>query len=134
MKEPPKTRSEALAIRTKALSNPLLAGSVVSEDATAVGIYIPLTSKDLSYRVYRQLERKVSEFSGAEQYHITGLPVAEDTFGVEMFVQMAVSAPLAMVAIFVLMFLFFRKLVLIVAPMIKSAPKNSTMLSKTTGR
>jgi predicted RND superfamily exporter protein len=55
---------------------------------------------------------------GDEQYHITGLPVAEDTFGYEMFVQMAVSAPLAMVVIFILMLLFFRKLVLVISPMI----------------
>ncbi|MBN2183379.1 MAG: MMPL family transporter [Sedimentisphaerales bacterium] len=53
-----------------------------------------------------------------EQYHITGLPVAEDTFGVEMFFQMAISAPLAMVVIFILMLLFFRKLVLVISPMI----------------
>jgi hypothetical protein len=53
-----------------------------------------------------------------EQYHITGLPVAEDTFGVEMFIQMAVSAPLAMLTIFILMLIFFRKLVLVISPMI----------------
>ncbi len=44
--------------------------------------------------------------------------MAEDTFGHEMFVQMAISAPLAMLVIFILMFFFFRKLVLIVSPMI----------------
>jgi len=44
--------------------------------------------------------------------------VAEDTFGVEMFIQMAVSAPLAMVVIFLLMLFFFRKLVLVISPMI----------------
>jgi predicted RND superfamily exporter protein len=58
------------------------------------------------------------DFAGGDQYHITGLPVAEDTFGVEMFIQMAVSAPLAMAVIFVLMLLFFRKLVLVISPMI----------------
>jgi predicted RND superfamily exporter protein len=57
-------------------------------------------------------------FPGPDRFHITGLPVAEDTFGVEMFVQMAVSAPVAMAVIFLLMWLFFRKLVLILSPMI----------------
>ncbi|MGD8787682.1 MAG: MMPL family transporter, partial [Phycisphaerales bacterium] len=57
-------------------------------------------------------------FEGDEEYHITGLPVAEDTFGVEMFIQMAISAPLAMIVIFILMLLFFRKLVLVISPMI----------------
>ncbi|MBN1906888.1 MAG: MMPL family transporter, partial [Deltaproteobacteria bacterium] len=55
---------------------------------------------------------------GDDEYHITGLPVAEDTFGVEMFIQMAVSAPAAMIVIFILMLIFFRKLVLIISPMI----------------
>ncbi|MBM4042011.1 MAG: RND transporter [Planctomycetes bacterium] len=54
----------------------------------------------------------------ADAYHITGLPVAEDTFGVEMFMQMAISAPLAMLVIFILLWLFFRKLTLILSPMI----------------
>jgi hypothetical protein len=53
-----------------------------------------------------------------DAYHITGLPVAEDTFGVQMFMQMAISAPAAMGVIFILMLLFFRKLTLIISPMI----------------
>ncbi len=118
MQKPPATRAEALEVRDRALSNPLLKGTVVSEDGKAICLYLPLTSKDLSYRVYRELKTKIAEFEGDEEYHITGLPVAEDTFGVEMFVQMAVSAPLAMAVIFVLMLLFFRKLVLVISPMI----------------
>ncbi|NBB94953.1 MAG: MMPL family transporter [Planctomycetes bacterium] len=50
--------------------------------------------------------------------HITGLPVAEDTFGVQMFIQMAISAPTAMGVIFVLMLVFFRKLTVVISPMI----------------
>ena len=53
----------------------------------------------------RELKKKIATFEGTEKYHITGLPVAEDTFGVEMFIQMAVSSPLAMFIIFVLMFI-----------------------------
>lgn len=118
MPQPPQTQEEALAIRDKALSNPLLADTMVSEDGRALAIYLPLTSKDLSYRVYTELNKKIAEMGGGEDWHITGLPVAEDTFGVEMFIQMAISAPLAMVTIFILMLLFFRKLVLVISPMI----------------
>jgi len=118
MAQPPSSREEALVIRDKALSNPLLKGTLVSEDGKAICLYLPLTSKDLSYRVYSALKQKIAEFSGDEQYFITGLPVAEDTFGVEMFVQMAISAPLAMTVIFLLMLLFFRKLVLVISPLI----------------
>ena len=77
-----------------------------------------MTSKDQSYRIYTELSKKVAEYDGADEFFITGLPVAEDTFGVEMFIQMAVSAPLAMLTIFVLMLIFFRKLVLVISPMI----------------
>ena len=119
MKKPPSTRAEALKIRKKAMSNPLLRGTLFSEKtANAICLYLPLTSKDLSHDVYRKLRRRIAEFEGEEEYHITGLPVAEDTFGYEMFIQMAISAPLAMVVIFLLMLLFFRKLVLIISPMI----------------
>lgn len=118
MPEPPKTAAEALAVRDKALSNPLLKDTVVSGDGHAICLYLPLTSKDLSHEVYTKLRKEIATFTGDEQYHITGLPVAEDTFGYEMFIQMAISAPLAMLTIFILMLIFFRKLVLIVSPMI----------------
>ncbi len=118
MKKPPTTAVEALEIRDKAMSNPLLKGTVVSEDGKAICLYLPLTSKELSYDVYRKLEKKIETFKGDDQYHITGLPVAEDTLGYEMFAQMAISAPLAMVVTFILMLVFFRKLVLVIAPMI----------------
>jgi predicted RND superfamily exporter protein len=118
MPGPPETQAEAVEVRDKALSNPLLKGSIVSEDGRAITLYLPLTHKDLSHEVYRALNGKIAEFEGPEEYHITGLPVAEDTFGFEMFVQMAISAPLAMLVIFLLMLAFFRKLVLIVSPMI----------------
>jgi len=118
MQKPPQTRKEALEIRDRAMSNPLLKGTVVSEDGKAICLYLPLTSKDLSHKVYLKLKEKIATFAGDEQYYITGLPVAEDTFGYEMFIQMAISAPLAMLVIFILMFLFFRKFILILSPMI----------------
>lgn len=118
MPSPPATREEALAVRTKAERIPFLQGTVISEDGKALCLYLPLTSKDLSYRVYSKLQEKIATFSGQEQYFITGLPVAEDTFGVEMFKQMAMSAPVAMVVIFLLMLFFFRKFILVVSPMI----------------
>ncbi|MCH9022051.1 MAG: MMPL family transporter [Planctomycetes bacterium] len=118
MPKPPATSAEALEIRDKLMGNPLLKGTLISEDGKAVCLYLPLTSKDLSYRVYRQLKEKIATFEGDEAYYITGLPVAEDTFGVEMFIQMAISAPLAMFVIFLLMLFFFRKLVLVISPMI----------------
>ena len=118
MPKPPETEEDALAIRRKAENIPFLDGTLVSEDGKAICLYLPLTSKDLSHKVYTELKSKIAEFGGDDRFYITGLPVAEDTFGHQMFIQMGISAPLAMLAIFLLMLLFFRKLSLIVSPLI----------------
>lgn len=118
MQSPPDTQEGAIEVRERAMSNPLLKDTVVSEDGKAISLYLPITSKDLSHRVYQALQEKIATFEGDEEFHITGLPVAEDTFGYEMFIQMAISAPTAMAVIFILMLVFFRKLVLVISPMI----------------
>ncbi len=118
MPKPPQTREEAIKVRDRARRNPLLDGTLLSEDGKALALYIPIRSKDLSYGISQRLKEKIASFQGDERYFITGLPVAEDTFGVEMFYQMAISAPLAMVVIFLLMLLFFRRAVLILSPLI----------------
>ncbi|MBN2451363.1 MAG: MMPL family transporter [Lentisphaeria bacterium] len=118
MPRPPATAEEARAIRRKAKRLPFLDGTLVSEDGQALCIYLPLTSKHLSYRVYSALREQTARFDGEDRFLITGLPVAEDTFGVEMFRQMSVSAPLAMLVIFLLLLAFFRKLALILSPLV----------------
>ena len=119
MPKPPATQEEALELRQKAQRIPLLNGTVVSEDGLALAIYLPLTDKHLSYQVREALLEKIATWEGTgDEFHITGLPVAEDTFGVEMFYQMAISAPLAMLVIFLLLWWFFKKISLISAPMI----------------
>lgn len=118
MPEPPKTAEEARAIGDRAARIPFLNGTLISEDRKSLALYLPLTSKDVSHRVYTELREKIKEMNPKEQYHLTGLPVAEDVFGVEMFIQMGISAPASMMLIFLLMLFFFRKLNLVIAPMI----------------
>ena len=119
MPSPPKTQEEALIIRERAKRIPFLNGTLLSDDGKAVALYLPLTDKHLSYEIREKLLAKIAEFNDTEeQYYITGLPVAEDTFGVEMFHQMAQSAPTAMLVIFLLLWWFFKKLIFIISPMI----------------
>ena len=127
-----KTPGEPVTTAEKLSSHPLLstaatqpAGSEPTGSAMptgppskAVALYLPLTNKDLAHAVYVRLQDEIAKLGGPEKFYITGLPVAEDTFGVEMFIQMAISAPAAMIVIFILMLVFFRKLVLIIAPML----------------
>ena len=119
MEEPPATRGEALRVREDAMGNPLYRGTMVSEDGEAICLYIPIHEKMYSYNVANLVEALTEgwEKEGDEIY-ITGLPVAEDTFGVEMLVQMATSAPMAGLAIFLLLLMFFRRLSLVIAPMV----------------
>jgi len=115
---PPKTQQEALAVREKAARIPMLNDTVVSGDGQAIALYIPITAKDVSYRVSRELRKKIADFDDSATYYITGLPIAQDQFGIDMFKQMAISAPLAMLLIFILMWMFFRRLNLVVSPML----------------
>ena len=117
MEKPPATREEALVIRNDAMNNALYKGTLVSEDEKAICIYIPIKEKTFSYNVANLVRRLTADWNDDKVY-ITGLPVAEDTFGVEMLVQMATSAPMAGLAIFLLLLLFFKRVSLIIAPMI----------------
>jgi uncharacterized protein len=118
METVPRTREEALAIRDDAMGNPLYKGTLVAEDEKAICLYIPIEAKTYSYNVANLVRALTRDWDSADAVHITGLPVAEDTFGVEMLVQMATSAPLAGLAIFLLLLAFFRRIALIVAPML----------------
>src|SRR4030043_1312259 len=69
MKKTPATNAEALDIRDKAMSNPLLKGTLISEDGKAICLYLPLTDKHLSHDVYKELTKKIATFpTGDEEY------------------------------------------------------------------
>ena len=118
MPSPPKDPAEAVRIRERARENPMLYGTLLSEDGKALCLYIPIRSKTLSYHIASQIQDTLNDLKGPERYYITGLPVAEDTFGIEMFKQMAISAPLAGLIIFIIMWIFFRSFLLVVSAMI----------------
>jgi len=118
MAQPPQSEEDALRVKREAQDHPMFKGSVVSADGKALAIYVPIERKDLSYEVAERIRAICRKYLGQEHYYITGLPVANDQFGVEMFKQMAVSAPLAGLVIFLLMWWFFKSLTLILAPMI----------------
>lgn len=118
MEQPPTSRDEALQIRDDAMGNPLYKGTLVSEDEKALCVYIPIIDKTYSYNVANLVRRLTAGWPEEDRVYITGQPVAQDTFGVEMLVQMATSAPLAALAIFLLMLFFFRRMSLVIAPML----------------
>lgn len=118
MKLAPKTESDVQRIEQAVARLPLLQNTLVADDGKAAAIYIPIVAKSESYRLSQEIQTVIDGLDSQNEYYMAGLPVAEDTFGVEMFIQMAISAPLAGLMIFVLMWVFFRSFLLITAPMI----------------
>ncbi len=118
MKQAPESIESAQSIESKVQSLPLLLDTLVSSDGKAASIYVPIKDKNESYRISQTIQQAINQLGSPDQFHITGLPVAEDTFGFEMFVQMGISAPMAAVMIFILMLVFFRNLTIVIAPMV----------------
>jgi predicted RND superfamily exporter protein len=118
MNQAPTTIEESTQIRDYLARLPLLQDTLASENGKAAAIYVPIKDKNESYNIAEQIRASIGELDSEASWYITGLPVAEDQFGFEMFIQMGISAPLAGVTIFILLFFFFRNIPLIVAPMI----------------
>ncbi len=118
MEDEIETQEEADYILERIKKNPVLRGKLASDDGKAIAIFIPIESKDMSHRIAGEIKAITEKYGGPEEYHIAGLPVAEDSFGAEMFSQMVFSAPAAMIIIMLLMFMFFRQFRIIMAPMI----------------
>ena len=100
--------------------NPLLAGRVISPDKKGLAIYVPLESKGdangVSSDIKGLLKSPGLEIKG--DHHLAGLPLAEETFGRNMFIQMAFLGPIAGFLIFMLMLYFFRRLLLVIGAML----------------
>jgi hypothetical protein len=113
----PATQKEADDLFEMVRDNPLFADKLISSDGKAIAIYIPIEKKDQSYRISQEIEEILSGYQGDEKFYIAGLPVAEDTFGIEMFKQMGMSAPMAMLIMLIIMLIFFRRLSLVIPPL-----------------
>jgi predicted RND superfamily exporter protein len=110
MRAVPQTLETAQALRRDIAANPFLHEKIASADGTGVALYFPIREKRMSYRIAGEIEAILArELLPGQRHYLAGLPVAENTFGHEMFVQMAVVAPLAFVTILVLVFLLFRR-------------------------
>ncbi len=109
MKDVPRTPEAIEQLQRDIADNPFLHEKIASADGKALALYIPIQRKDMSYRIAAEIETILKrELLPDQTYHLAGLPVAEDTFGHEMFLQMALVAPLAFLVILLLVFLLFR--------------------------
>jgi predicted RND superfamily exporter protein len=119
MRDAPTSAAEAARIREATARQPMLRGTLVSEDDRAAALYVPLVDKAASHDVAAALRAEADQMGlGGDDLHLTGLPVAEETFGIEMFLQMGVAAPMAGLVVFFMLWVFFRSGWLITSPMI----------------
>ncbi len=120
MLEVPKTEEAIERLKKEVLDNPLFRDRLVSSDGKGAAIYIPIESKDIAHDIGEKIKEIYQKEHGPEKYYMAGLPIAEDTFGNEMFLQMAVVAPMAGGLIMIVLFIIFRRLSLIIPTMIIS--------------
>jgi predicted RND superfamily exporter protein len=119
MGEVPQDQKEIEDLKSALYGNSFFVDKIVSRDGNATSIYIPIEKKDQSYRISKEIEGILKkELTPQQKYYLAGLPIAEDTFGNEMFVQMGITAPLAGFFIMILLFLIFRMGIAVVPPML----------------
>jgi predicted RND superfamily exporter protein len=98
----------------------LLAGNVLFADGDGAALFVGLTDKNVAVEVASLAEELVAAEPALDGVDVAvgGLPLAEDAFGKQMFVQMAIFAPLAGMLVFLLMWFFFRRLMLVLPAML----------------
>jgi uncharacterized protein len=109
----PETPDQLERLRRTIMGNPMVVGRLVSQDTSATAIYVPLETGANGKVVADEIRSIVgSEQAKDLQFFVAGDPVARDTFGTEMFRQMALFAPLAGFVMLIALYLMFRSLVL----------------------
>ncbi len=118
MDQVPEDDAGSEALRAAIADNPLLTDKVASADGKGLAIYVPITSKDQAHRIGKAIAGLAAgELGPGQRYYLAGLPIAEDSFGVEMFVQMGIMSPLSGMMIFLLLWFLFRKVTLVLPVM-----------------
>ena len=119
MENVPQDSAQIEKLKKDLYGNPFYVDKIISKDGKATSIYIPIEKKDQSYRISKEIVKILGgELASNQKYYIAGLPVAEDTFGNEMFVQMGITAPMAGFFIMLLLFLIFREGTAVIPPML----------------
>ncbi len=113
----PEAAEQMTAFERRVLANPLLVPRLISADGKMTAIYIPIEKKANGKEIADQIQRLVQANKGPEKFYLAGDPVARDTFGAEMFRQMAFFSPLAGAIMVVVLFIMFRSWTLVITNM-----------------
>jgi hypothetical protein len=113
----PESEADLQAFRAGLLGNPLFVNRIVSPDANATAIYVPIEPAANGREIADAIRRLLPRNPGDDRYFLAGDPVARDTFGAEMFRQMGLFSPIAGLVMAVALWLMFRSVPLVVANM-----------------
>jgi len=113
----PESEADLEAFRKALLTNPLFINRIVSPDGTATAIYVPIEPTANGKEIADKIRKLLPQAPGDDRYLLAGDPVARDTFGAEMFRQMALFSPIAGLVMCIALWLMFRSLPLVVANM-----------------
>src|SRR3989304_944807 len=113
----PQSGEEVDKLQKEIYDNPMLIGRLVSEDRTTTAIYVPLEEGADAKEIADGIRSVVSKEKGDERYYVAGDPVARDTFGHTMFMQMGMFSPIAGLIMMVTLYIMFRNVTLAMAMM-----------------
>lgn len=115
--EVPTSSEELGALRRALLENPLLQNRVISKDTKATAIYVPLEPSANGREIANRIRQMLPKGDSGDQYFLAGDPIARDTFGYEMFRQMALFSPVAGLVMCLALWFMFRSFPVVVANM-----------------
>lgn len=113
----PERREGLAALRKQVTGNALVVDRLVSADGKLTALYVPIEKGANGKVVADRIRNVVAAEEGPEQYFFAGDPVARDTFGIEMFRQMAWFSPLAGMVMMAALYFMFRNATLVIANM-----------------
>ncbi len=113
----PESEADLAAFRKDLLANPLFLNRIVSPDAAATAIYVPIEPTANGKEIAEEIRRLLPNDPGDDRFFLAGDPVARDTFGAEMFRQMGLFSPIAGLVMAVALWLMFRSVPLVATNM-----------------
>src|SRR3990172_6679758 len=113
----PESEADLQAFRKALLTNPLFINRIASPDGTATAIYVPIQPTANGKEIADKIRKLLPQAPGDGRYLLAGDPVARDTFGAEMFRQMALFSPIAGLVMCIALWFMFRSIPLIIANM-----------------
>ena len=113
----PQSREGLDALRKSLLENPLFRNRLISPDAKATAIYVPLEPSANGREIANRIRQMLPADGKGDQYFLAGDPIARDTFGYEMFQQMGLFSPIAGFVMCVALWFMFRSFSVVIANM-----------------